>query len=181
MKVKDKELLIREQEAEKEKELLIREQEAEKEKEMCCAITQEEYNLKEANTLKEVFARHEHVAYWYNRDTKKVIKGTLILPHEEDKKYLFNLLYIGNKESYTNIKKWGLTEYYSNGGNVACVGRNAITKDWYGWSHRGYGRFYIDYEVKDDSMLAEYIACGYKPKTEKHCKVLAHLFADLLD
>lgn len=123
------------------------------------------------------------VAYYYNRHTKKVIKGFLILPHEPIYTRISDLLYIGDELMYENfVKERGITEFFTNGnGRIACVGVNRETKSWYGWSHRGYGKFNIGYVVVEGSMLSDVIAAGYSPQTEEHCKHLAHVFADLMD
>jgi hypothetical protein len=135
--------------------------------------------------VNEIFKRHDvmgYPIYWYDPYTKIIYEGSNILPHEPDYIYVSHLIYIGNQESYDTFKSWGITEFYTNGGgNVACVGKNVKTKTWYGWSHRGHGKFYVGFKVVRGSMLSEYIAAGYRPKTDLHCKVLAHLFAELLD
>lgn len=133
--------------------------------------------------LMDIFEKHDmtHPTYWYDPFTKVVYKGSNILPHEEDHKYVANLLYVGGEEEYARYKSWGVDEFHSNGGKVACVGRASATGVWYGWSHRGHGKFSIGYVVKEGSLLSEKIAAGYSPKTEEHCSVLAHIFADLLD
>lgn len=133
----------------------------------------------------EVFRRHDmsYPIFWYDPETKEVYKGSNILPHEEDSKLVNHLLYLGNEKSYVNYKKWGVDEFYTNNhsSRIACVGRNSKTGEWFGWSHRGYGKFGIGFVVKEGSMLSDKIAAGYSPKTEEHCRVLAEIFADLLD
>ena len=133
----------------------------------------------------EVFRRHDmsFPIFYYDPETKEVYKGSNILPHEEDHNLVNHLIYIGTEKNYATYKKWGVDEFYSRGGrsNVASVGRNSKTGEWFGWSHRGYGKFAVGYVVKEGSMLSNRIAGGYSPKTEEHCRLLAEVFADLLD
>jgi len=135
-------------------------------------------------SLEEVFARHDskYPIYYYDPYTKEIIKGSNILPHEADFMYVAQLIYIGDEKSYKHKVKLGIDEFYTKSSSrVACVGKNSKTGEWFGWSHRGYGKFYPGYVVKEGSMLADEIAAGYSPKTDNHCRVLAFIFADLMD
>ena len=133
--------------------------------------------------LLDKYGEDDSVAYYYDANKKTIIKGKLVLPHKEPQELKNErLLFIGGQDEYDFYYiKLGIRQFFSNGGKVACVGFNPEKNEFFGWSHRGYGRFYVGYVVKEKSMLSEQIAAGYVTKTLQHCKVLAHIFADLMD
>lgn len=137
--------------------------------------------------LQEVFKRHnpEFPIWYYDPETKELIKGANIVPDDEDHKYVERLLYVGSKDVYDKfVKEFGCTEFFPgmcSSSKIVQVGRNPETKEWYGWTHRGYGKFFIGKEVVEGSMLADAFAAGYSPQTEEHCKIMAKVFADMLD
>lgn len=132
-------------------------------------------------TIEEVLGEGNN--YYIDTYTQQIYKGNIVLPHEPDAAYIAHLSYIGTEKRYKEyVEKWGLTKFYTlHAGKTICVGFNKKTQEWYGWSHRGYGKFGIGFVVKEGSMLADKIAAGYVTKTLEHCEVLARIFADLMD
>ena len=156
----------------------------EKQMKGCSSCERPETTEERKNRLGIIFKKHDnnYPIYYYDPYTKEIIKGSNILPHHEDFKHVTDLIYIGNEESYQHKVKLGIDEYYTKSySRIACVGKNSKTGEWFGWSHRGYGKFYPGYIVKEGSMLADEIAAGYSPQTDNHCRVLAFMFADLMD
>ena len=165
--------------------------EKKKQMERCCYCERPETPEERKNRLEVLFKKHknklsdyyDYPIYYYDPTTKEIIKGSNILPHEEDFKHIADLIYIGDGGTYQGTYvKLGIREFFTKSSSrVACVGKNPETGEWFGWSHRGYGKFYPGYVVKEGSMLSEEIAAGYSPQTENHCRVLAFIFAELMD
>lgn len=157
----------------------------EKQVECCSSCERSETPEERNNRLEVLFKKHDnnYPIYYYDPNTEEIIKGSNILPHEEDFKHIAHLIYIGNEDNYQHkYVKLGIREFFTESSSrVACVGKNPDTGEWFGWSHRGYGKFYPGYIVKEGSMLADEIAAGYSPQTDNHCRVLAFIFADLMD
>lgn len=70
------------------------------------------------------------------------------------------------------------------GCNTVSVGFSEKEQAWYGWTHRGYGKFYIGYEIKQGSIMdtkeAKY-QYPFKVETLEQAKELAIYIADYLD
>lgn len=69
-----------------------------------------------------------------------------------------------------------------HGCNAVSIGFNEKEQAWYGWTHRGYGKFFIGYEVVEGSIMD----CGnhkypFKVETLEQAKELAADIADYLD
>jgi len=148
-------------------------------------------------SVKSVFERYRAInevkydnpdafdVYYQDPDTREIIKGPNILPHEPDYFLIDHLIYIGNKKTYDKFSgELGIDEFYSytySRSRVAIVGKNSKTGEWFGWSHRGYGKFYPGYVVKEGSMLSKKFVAGYSPQTDEQLRLVAEVFADLMD
>ena len=70
------------------------------------------------------------------------------------------------------------------GCNTVSIGFNEKEQAWYGWTHRGYGKFYIGYEIKQGSIMdcvgAKY-QYPFKVETLEQAKELAIHIAEYLD
>lgn len=75
--------------------------------------------------------------------------------------------------------KGNLEEYSCN---PVSIGFNEKEQAWYGWTHRGYGKFYVGYEVKKGSIMD---TCEtphpYKVETLEQAKQLAINITTYLD
>ncbi len=163
----------------------------EKQVECCGSYERSETPEERKNSLEALFKKHnnklgsyyDYPIYYYDPSTKEIIKRNKYITSEEDFKHIAHLIYIGDGSDYqSKYIKLGIREFFTKSSSrVACVGKNPETGEWFGWSHRGYGKFYPGYIVKEGSMLADEIAAGYSPQTDNHCRVLAFIFADLMD
>lgn len=70
----------------------------------------------------------------------------------------------------------------TTGCNAVSVGFNEKEQAWYGWTHRGFGKFAIDYEVVEGSIMdnGEH-KYPFKVKTLEQAKQLAIDIAEYLD
>lgn len=84
-----------------------------------------------------------------------------------------------NLMSINRAKGLPLSKY---GCNAVSIGFNEKEQAWYGWTHRGFGKFYIGYEVKEASILDignhKY---PFRVETLEQAKELAADIADYLD
>ena len=99
-------------------------------------------------------------------------------------KYAYNINFI-YKHRLTNLmsinRAKGL-ELSKDGCNTVSVGFSEKEQAWYGWTHRGYAKFYIGYEVIENSICD----CGnhkypFKVETLEQAKELAADIADYLN
>lgn len=68
------------------------------------------------------------------------------------------------------------------GCNAVSIGFNEKEQAWYGWTHRGYGKFTIGYEVVRDSICdCRTHKYPFKVETLEQAKQLAIDIAELLD
>lgn len=67
--------------------------------------------------------------------------------------------------------------------NTVSIGFSEKEQSWYGWTHRGFGKFYIGYEIKKGSIMdikgAKY-QYPFKVETLEQAKELAIHIADYL-
>ena len=84
-----------------------------------------------------------------------------------------------NLMSINRAKGLPLSKY---GCNTVSIGFNEKEQAWYGWTHRGFGKFYIGYEVVEGSIM-DYGNHKYpfKVETLEQAKELAADIADYLD
>ena len=99
-----------------------------------------------------------------------------------EKAYCVNFIYkhrLTNLMSIDRARGLPLRPYSCN---PVSVGFNEKEQAWYGWTHRGYGKFYVGYEVKENSIMDRgnhkypFIA-----NTLDDCLMLAIDLADYLD
>lgn len=68
------------------------------------------------------------------------------------------------------------------GCNPVSIGFSEKEQAWYGWTHRGHGRFYVGYEIKKGSIMdTQKTPYPYKVETLEQAKQLAIDIADYLD
>ena len=66
--------------------------------------------------------------------------------------------------------------------NVVSIRFSEKEQAWYGWTHRGYGKFYVGYEIKKNSIMdTRRTPYPYKVETLEQAKYLAICIADYLD
>lgn len=69
-------------------------------------------------------------------------------------------------------------------GGTVSIGFNEKEQAWYGWTHRGYGKFWVGYEIKKGSIMdnpeSKY-HYPFKVETLEQAKELAVLMSDYLD
>ena len=114
-------------------------------------------------------------------------ESTEIFIDTDNGKVYVGLADLGEKEDTVNfIYKHRLTKldtaFPGSGCQPVSIGFNEEEQAWYGWTHRGFDKFYIGYKVKKGSILDrgkfEY---PFECKTLEDCKNLAIAFADELD
>ena len=101
---------------------------------------------------------------------------------------------LGKKESQVNfIYKHRLTQLSSlkrgrgqplseYGCNSVSIGFSEKEQAWYGWTHRGFGKFYIGYEVVKGSIMDRgNHKYPFRVETLEQAKMLACDIADYLD
>lgn len=70
----------------------------------------------------------------------------------------------------------------TTGCNSVCIGFNEEEQAWYGWTHRGFGKFCVGYEIKLGSIMdAGIYKTPFKVETLDQAKELAIFIADFLD
>ena len=114
--------------------------------------------------------------------------STNIYKNINGQKIYIGLADLGEKEDTVNfIYKHRLTNLDTcPGWSTVCLGFNEEEQAWYGWTHRGFGKFDIGYEIKPDSITDCYnsnfprIKAPFKCKTLEDCKECAMKFADEL-
>lgn len=101
---------------------------------------------------------------------------------------------LGSKEDSVNfIYKHRLTNLMSierakelplstTGCNAVSIGFNEKEQAWYGWTHRGYGKYYIGYKIKEGGIFD----CGehkypFTIQTLEQAKMFAIYIAEYLD
>lgn len=107
-------------------------------------------------------------------------------------KVYIGLADLGEKESTVNfIYKHRLTNldtaFPGSGCQPVSLGFSEDEQAWYGWTHRGFGKFDIGYEIKEDSCMnninPDYprIKYPFKCETLEDCKNCALKFAHELN
>lgn len=100
---------------------------------------------------------------------------------EEDR---VNFIYkhrLTNLMSINRAKGLPLSE---TGCNAVSIGFSEKEQAWYGRTHRGYGKFYIGYEIKQDSIMdtkGTKYSYPFKVETIEQAKELAIHIAEYLD
>lgn len=107
--------------------------------------------------------------------------GLADLGKKED---IVNFIYkhrLTNLMSIDRAKGESLSDY---GCNAVSIGFSDKEQAWYGWTHRGFGKFYVGYEIIEGSIMdtkdAKY-RYPFKVETLDQAKELAIHIADYLD
>lgn len=122
--------------------------------------------------------------YFEQDEADLICDSTQIYVNTDNGKVYVGLADLGDKEDTVNfIYKHRLTKLDTGPGwKTCCIGFNEDEQAWYGWTHRGFGKFDIGYKVKKGSILD----CGkyaypFECKTLEDCKNLAIAFANDLN
>jgi hypothetical protein len=122
---------------------------------------------------------------YFEQDKSDLIcDSTQIYINTNNGKVYVGLADLGEKEDTVNfIYKHRLTKldtaFPGSGCQPVSIGFNEKEQAWYGWTHRGFGKFDIGYKVKKGSILDRgKFAYPFKCKTLEDCKDLAIAFAD---
>ena len=113
-----------------------------------------------------------------------ICDSTQIYINTDNGKVYVGLADLGEKDDTVNfIYKHRLTNLDTLPGcKTCCIGFNKDEQAWYGWTHRGYGKFSVGYKVKKGSLLD----CGkytypFTCRTLDDCKSLAMAMAEALN
>lgn len=124
---------------------------------------------------------------YFEQDKSDLIcDSTQIYINTDNGKVYVGLADLGEKEDTVNfIYKHRLTKldtaFPGSGCQPVSIGFNEKEQAWYGWTHRGFGKFDIGYKVKKGSILDRgKFAYPFECKTLEDCKSLAIAFADEL-
>lgn len=113
----------------------------------------------------------ESTEIFLDTDNGKVYVGLADLGDKED---TVNFIY---KHKLKNLD----TAFPGSGCQPVSIGFNEDEQAWYGWTHRGYGKFNIGYKVKKDSIVDRgKFAYPFTCKTLDDCKELAKVIAEEL-
>ena len=95
-----------------------------------------------------------------------------------------NFIYKHRLTNLMSIKRAKGEPLSEHGCNAVSIGFSEKEQSWYGWTHRGFGRFYIGYEITKGSIMdtkdAKY-KYPFKVETLDQAKELAIHIADYLD
>lgn len=127
--------------------------------------------------------------YFEVSDIDPTGESTEIFINTDNGKVYVGLADLGDKENTVNfIYKNKLTKLDTTpGGKTVCIGFNEDEQAWYGWTHRGFGKFDIGYEIKEDSIMNNInpnyprIKYPFKCETLEDCKECAMKISDELD
>lgn len=99
-----------------------------------------------------------------------------------NKAYSVNFIFKHRLTNLMSINRAKGLPLNKSGCNTVSVGFNEKEQCWYGWTHRGFGKFYIGYEVVKDSIM-DFGKHKYPfvAKTLKDCLMLAIDIAEYLD
>ena len=101
-----------------------------------------------------------------------------------EKAYSVNFIYKHRLTNLMSINRAKGLPLFVDGCNAVSIGFSEKEQAWYGWTHRGYGKFYIGYEIKQGSIMdstdAKY-QWPFKVETLDQAKELAIHIAECLD
>lgn len=113
----------------------------------------------------------ESTEIFLDTDNGKVYVGLADLGDNED---TVNFIY---KHKLKNLD----TAFPGSGCQPVSIGFNEDEQAWYGWTHRGYGKFTVGYKVKKGSIVDRgKFAYPFTAETLEDCKELAKLIAEEL-
>lgn len=69
-----------------------------------------------------------------------------------DKAFNINFIYKHRLINLMSINRAKGLPLSTTGCNAVSIGFNEEEQAWYGWTHRGYGKFYIGYQIKEGSI-----------------------------
>lgn len=116
--------------------------------------------------------------YIYTKDKEYI--GLLDLPKQcQD---TINFIYKHKLTQLSSISMATKGKLDECGCNAVSIGFNEKEQCWYGWTHGGFGKFYVGYEIKKDSIMD---TCKtpypYKVETLEQAKQLAIDIANYLN
>ena len=93
-----------------------------------------------------------------------------------------NFIYKHRLTQLSSINRARNLPLSTTGCNAVSIGFNEEEQAWYGWTHRGHGKFYIGYIIVPDSIMdvGKYKS-PFIVETLDQAKELAILSADYLD
>ena len=99
-----------------------------------------------------------------------------------DKCFTVNFIYKHRLSQLSSINRARGLPLDKNSCNTVSIGFSEKEQAWYGWTHRGYGKFYIGYEVKEGSIIDNsWHKYPFKVETLDQAKELAIHIADYLN
>lgn len=100
------------------------------------------------------------------------------------KEYEVNFIYKHRLTNLMSVNRARGLPLSKSGCNAVSIGFSKIEQAWYGWTHRGYGKFYIGYEIKKGSIMdttdAKY-QYPFKVETLEQAKELAIHISEYLN
>ena len=93
-----------------------------------------------------------------------------------------NFIYKHRLTNLMSVRRASNLPLRTTGCNTVCIGFNVEEQTWYGWTHRGFGKFYIGYIIVPDSIMDRgKFKTPFKVETLDQAKELAILIADYLN
>lgn len=98
------------------------------------------------------------------------------------KDHTVNFIYKHRLTQLSSINRARCLSLDDGGYNTVSIGFSEKEQAWYGWTHRGYGKFYIGYEVKEGSIMdSSWHKYPFRVETLDQAKEMACHIADYLD
>ena len=99
-----------------------------------------------------------------------------------EKAQTVNFIYKHRLTNLMSINRASNLPLSTTGCNSVSIGFNEEEQAWYGWTHRGFGKFYVGYEIVPDSIMdrGKYKS-PFKVETLDQAKELAIFIADYLN
>lgn len=98
------------------------------------------------------------------------------------KEQTVNFIYKHRLTNLMSIRRAKKLPLSTPGCNAVSIGFNEKEQAWYGWTHRGYGKFYIGYVIVPDSIMDRgKFKSPFKVETLEQAKELAISIADYLN
>lgn len=99
-----------------------------------------------------------------------------------EKAQTVNFIYKHRLTNLMSINRARNLPLSTTGCNSVSIGFNEEEQAWYGWTHRGHGKFYIGYIIVPDSIMDRgKFKSPFKVETLEQAKELAIRIADYLD
>lgn len=122
----------------------------------------------------------------------KDFSTTILTAHNEyvgladlgEREHCVNFIYNHKLTNLMSINRAKGLPLSKSGCNAVSIGFNEEEQAWYGWTHRGFGKFFIGYEIKKGSIMdlkdAKY-QYPFKVETLEQAKELAIYISEYLD